>query len=99
MSNFKFNDEEKDYLLNRVYSGNRKNFEADFPQIEAAVDIASYYYYERETEVYIDRDHARRLLGTEAWLSGISRAAFHWTAARDAIGGQTIFIDCTKLFK
>lgn len=99
MSNYKFTDAEKGYLLQKIYGGNRKNFKADFPQIELAADIASYYYYEDEREVYIDRNQARRMLGTETWLSGISRAAFHWTASREAVGGQTIFIDCSPLFK
>ncbi|MGN0130693.1 MAG: hypothetical protein ACI4CE_07395 [Methanomethylophilus alvi] len=99
MNNYKFTEAEKDYIFNHVYCGNRKNFKADLPQIESAVDVAAYYYYEGEREVYIGRDEARRMLGTEEWLSGVSRAAFHWTASREAVGGQTIFIDCSQLFK
>lgn len=35
----------------------------------------------------------------ETWLSGIGRATFHWSAARETRDGKTIFFDASKLFK
>jgi len=35
----------------------------------------------------------------ETWLSGIGRAAFHWSATRETKDGKTIFFDARKLFK
>ena len=98
MDGFKFTEAEKEWMVKNIYGGDRGMFAKDMPQIEGAASTATYYYYEGEEEQYIGRDQARRMLGTEEWLSGLTRAAFHWNAAREAIGGQTIFIDCRAMF-
>lgn len=38
------------------------------------------------------------LIGRKNWLSGISRAAFHWTSAREDNGNYVSF-DCSAMFK
>ena len=39
------------------------------------------------------------LLGIRGFLSGISRAAFHWTSSREVDDALTISFDSSKLFK
>ena len=68
--------------------------EDELQQIERAIEVTT---YERNGR-YIQMDCARRLLGTDAWLSGLSRSAFHWTSARIDHYGQTIYFDSSRLF-
>ncbi len=48
----------------------------------------------------ISAEKASKLLGREAYLSGLSRSAFHWSASRD-IGdsGNTVSFDSSSLFQ
>ena len=53
-----------------------------------------------EEEGRISAEKASELLGREAYLSGLSRSAFHWSASRD-IGdsGNTVSFDWSSLFQ
>lgn len=48
---------------------------------------------------YLDQDIPQNNMDRETWLSGIGRAAFHWSATRETKDGKTIFFDARKLFK
>lgn len=49
---------------------------------------------------YLDQDIPQIEKAIEViWLSGIGRAAFHWSATRETKDGKTIFFDARKLFK
>lgn len=70
------------------------NKDEDIRQIERAIDVTT---YERNGRILSTED-ARRILGTTVWLSGLSRSAFHYTAARIDRYGQTVYFDSRKLF-
>ena len=71
--------------------------ECDLPQIEAAIH--------KKRTIYsldgkpISRAQAVRLLGREHYLAGISRSAFHYSAAQTAETGETVYFDSYGLFK
>lgn len=71
--------------------------EHDLPQIEAALH-ASRTTYSLDGEP-ITRVQALQLLGRESYLAGISRSAFHFTAAQTAGNGKTVYFDSYKLFQ
>ena len=88
---------DKDLLRSWGYSEN------DFPQIEEAMKKAK-TTYELQGKGHdpadrITREEAVRLLGRREYLSGISRSAFHYSAARNTPDGKTVFFDSSKLFK
>ena len=68
----------------------------DMPQIERAASV-KITTYELGSE-RISRAKALEILGRETWLSGLARSAFHWSAARNAADGKTVFFDSTRLF-
>lgn len=69
----------------------------DFPQIEKAMyKCYTIYGLGKET---ISREQAIALLGRKTYLSGISRSAFHYTAARKTDDGRTVYFDSSKLFR
>ena len=68
---------------------------SDFEQIEEAANICE---YENTTHRKIKHTTAIRTLGKVEFLSGISRAAFHWTACR-AKGEKRVYFDCSSMFK
>lgn len=47
----------------------------------------------------ISGKQAAEILGRKAFLSGISRSAFHWHAVREAENGRMVFFDSSRLFK
>lgn len=69
--------------------------EKEIEQIERATAVTT---YERNGRT-ISEEEARRLLGTRVWLSGISRSAFHRSAARVDRCGQTVYLDSSGLFR
>lgn len=69
--------------------------ECDLAKIEEATQRAIYKYCGKQ----ISRDKAIRLLGRERYLSGISRSAFHYSAARRTDDGQVVYFDSSRLFK
>lgn len=86
---FKLTTEEKEHLLADGHS------EDDLVQIQKAANA-----YKTTYEIdgrRINRDEAIALLGRENFISGLARSAFHWTAARDTLNGETITFDSGKL--
>lgn len=71
--------------------------EQDFPQIEEATHSTK-TKYELDGNP-IDRAEVIRLLGRKAYLSGIARSAFHWSAMRETDDGRTIGFDSSRLFR
>lgn len=68
----------------------------DILQIEKAIEVMQ---YEDENDKKVSRKYVLDNMDRETWLSGIGRAAFHWSAARETKDGKTIFFDARKLFK
>ena len=81
---------DKDYLLSIGY------LDRDLPQIEEAIGKT---IYETEEGKRVSHKEARRILGTEHFLSGIGRSAFHFSSVRDGKDGTKIYFDSSKLFK
>lgn len=69
----------------------------DFAQIEEALQRRKTKY--RLGSKPISREEAIVLLGRETFLSGISRSAFHYTAARKTPAGEVVYFDSCKLFE
>lgn len=87
----KLTKEDKELLTKRGYE------ESDFPQIERAFNkrVTTYQMGGKP----ISREEAIEALGWERYLSGISRSAFHYTAARETKNGCSILFDSSNLFK
>lgn len=86
--------EDKELLLKNGYT------EEDFPQIEAAM-LKKNTKYELNDKL-ISREEAIAILGREKYVSGISRSAFHWSAARQVKEGsdeEFIYFDSSNLFR
>lgn len=81
---------DKEYLLSIGY------LDKNLPQIEEAIGKT---IYETEEGKRVSHKEARRILGTERFLSGIGRSAFHFTSVRDSEDGTKIYFDSSKLFK
>ena len=81
---------DKEYLLSIGY------LDKDLPQIEEAIGKTT---YETEEGKRVSYKEARRILGTEHFLSGIGRSAVHFTSGRDSGDGTKIYFDSSKLFK
>lgn len=76
----------------------------DIAQIERASksDILELKLYNRETGQVkrIGQKAAIQILGRETFLSGLNRAAFHWSACRETEDDNFIILFyCGKLFK
>lgn len=71
--------------------------EQDFAQIEKALQKSKTEYTLGSDP--ISREKAIVLLGRDVFLSGISRSAFHYTAARQTVDGKVVYFDSYKLFK
>ena len=71
--------------------------EQDMKQIEEAMR-KTVYKINHKRRISAEKDS--KLLGREAYLCGLSRSAFHWSASRD-IGdrGNTVSFDSSRLFK
>ena len=93
-------------VLLKIYGGDEKILEEDLPQIEQAADVTTYTFGKNRDgsdERTITRLGAIRKIGRQAWISGLSRSAFHWTALRyvdesDESKGFVCF-DSRNLFK
>ena len=84
-------NEDRAFLISLGYE------ECDLPQIEDALH-ASRTTYNLDGEP-LTRAQALQLLGRESYLAGISRSAFHFTAAQTAGNGKTVYFDSYKLFQ
>lgn len=85
----KLTKEDKKLLLGWGY------IKKDLDQIEVATSLTRYTYKGK----LICDERACELLGREEYLSGISRSAFHWSATRETLDGETIEFDSSALFK
>ena len=97
-----FTDDDKKFLLENVYGGIKQTFEEDLPQIEEAADVTTYTLYKGDkSDGRISRTKAIALCGRDGWLSGLSRAAFHWTATREVKGKPNLYVgfDAHKMFR
>lgn len=93
----KLNKEERNTLTNWGY------IEDDISQIERAIDVTIYELYKSEkpykTIKLLSPKEAKELLGTDEFLSGIGRSAFHCTASRQVDEKRSVMFDSHKLFR
>ena len=68
----------------------------DILQIENAIKVM---IYTNEEGKRVSRKYVLENMDRKTWLSGIGRASFHWTAARDTYDKKIIFFDASKLFE
>lgn len=69
---------------------------SDMKQLEEAA--ARCEYVNNKNDRYVSAEWVIRMLGRETWLSGLGRAAFHWTCTREG-NGHSIHFDCSRMFK
>ena len=86
----KFTKKDKNFLFSLGYT------ERDLPQIEEATHSTKTKY--NLDGKPIGREEAIQLLGRQKYLTGISRSAFHWSAARMTDDGRTVMFDSSRLF-
>lgn len=82
-------EQEKKTLRKQGYNA------SEMKQLQMA---ASRCDYEDEKGNCVDAEDVIEWLGREEWLSGVARAAFHWTSVRDN-NGRTICFDCSNMFR
>ena len=84
----KLSESDKNYFKKCGY------LDQDIPQIEKAIEVMQ---YEDENDKKVSRKYVLDNMDRETWLSGIGRAAFHWSATRETKDGKTIFFDARSL--
>ena len=70
-------------------------------QIKDALKVTSFTLYEGDSQKgkRVSARTARKILGTETFLSGISRSAFHFKALRESGDGEkTVLFDSSRFF-
>lgn len=79
--------------------------DSDIPQIQKAIKVSTYELYKRLNEdrstlvMELTAKEAYRRIGREAFLSGISRSAFHWSSVRDCVNeNYYVLFDSKALF-
>ena len=87
----KLNNDDKIWLLELNHT------EEDFWQIEQALNVNITKY--KIDGIPISRNEAIRRLGRKQFISGISRSAFHYSAARETADGKVVLFDSSRLFK
>ena len=87
----KLTDPDKEQLKNWGFT------DQDIKQISVAIGHTVYTFKSER----IAADKALDVLGRVAFLSGIGRSAFHFTAAREAKdnSGDVVYFDSSRLFK
>lgn len=70
---------------------------SDFKQIDYALERTT-YILESDHNRRLSSTEARDLLGTEVFLSGIGRSAFHWTCSREN-NGHVVSFDSSRIFR
>lgn len=85
----KLTDKDKKTLLKWGYK------ESDMSQLNEAARRCNYTNDDGDE---LTAEQAIGILGRDIWLSGVSRAAFHWTAAREA-GCNSVYFDCSGMFR
>ena len=72
----------------------------DIVQIKRARKFVMLELSNKEVEdKKISIDKAIEILGREDFLSGLSRASFHWTSVRENDKGDSVYFDCSKMFE
>lgn len=91
----KLSEEDKKLLLEWGH------LEEDISQIERALSKTSYTVTDIGTGISknIGAEEAKDILGNKAFLSGISRSAFHYTSSRETDDGLVISFDSSSLFR
>ena len=90
----KLTTEQKQILLDFGYP------KQDFKQIEKALSKTELHLLiERKDDEPISIEKAIELLGQTAFLSGLSRSAFHYSAIRHIKEGQSVYFNSAKLFR
>ena len=96
MTKFNLTAQDKQTLLSWGYT------EEDFLQIEEAANRGKIEhiikYFTGENVRKISPKSAINYLGRTEFLSGLSRAAFHWTAIRDIAQGEYIYFNASNIF-
>ena len=73
--------------------------EIDFSQINAAFGKTTYELIGKKGKsTKISAKKAKEILGTETFLSGLSRSAFHFASSRTSENGEQIIFDSNALF-
>ena len=72
--------------------------EKDFKQIQRVLRHTKYFKFENGKTTRISADTAISILGENAFWSGVSRSAFHWSAERRADAGTHILFDSSAFF-
>lgn len=68
--------------------------------IEEIDKIMNYTDFETSRGKKISMTTARRMLGTTEFLSGMSRAAFHWDSSRECANGKgSVSFNCRRWYK
>lgn len=91
MKEFALLDSDKERLYSMGY------LDKDFPQIQLAANEVDLYFDGKKISI----DRCIEIIGRERFLSGIARAAFHWTAARSANdeGTDSVLFDGFAMWK
>lgn len=87
---FRLSDSDREVLSKLGYTEN------DFWQIELAANRAT-FVLEHKTPINVHE--AYELLGQKTFLSGIGRAAFHWTSGRETKDDKDVSIDASVIFR
>lgn len=82
-------NEDKQYLIDCGYE------KEDFNQIARAISKTTYKYKGEK----ITAEKAVVIVGREAFLSGLARSAFHFTASREGKDGNHVYFNSHNLFK
>jgi hypothetical protein len=73
--------------------GHRKS---ELKQLQEAAIVCK---YTDEDDRRISATKVLEMIGRDQWLSGISRAAFHFTCGRGEHGKNYVHFDCNDLFR
>ena len=73
--------------------------ESDLSQLQDAVNEVRLTLINCDDEQRITKREAIRILGRETFLSGIGRAAFHATSARESSDGKIVYFDLHKWWR
>ena len=82
---------DKQYLINIGYE------ESDLRQIQEAANKCKYENSETREKYGVRK--VLEILPRQEWLTGVARAAFHWSAVRNNINGVGVFFNCYEMFK
>lgn len=89
MKKFVLTQSDKEYLLKHGETSE------DFNQIQNGINVGIFEYKNKK----ISYKKAIELVGRDVFLSGASRAAFHWSSSRETLdGGEYVSFDFSNLF-